>query len=81
MVCVSLTTPADRIATPLLLLQGLDDRVVPPDQTRAIEAQLRQRGRAVEAHYYPGEGHSFRTAQTRSDALEAELRFYRTLFG
>ncbi len=61
---------------PLLLLQGLDDRVVPPDQSRLIFEALKSRG--VPTAYLPfaGEGHGFRRASNRIRALQAELYFY-----
>jgi dipeptidyl aminopeptidase/acylaminoacyl peptidase len=67
----------ERLTTPVLFLQGEDDRVVPPSQTRAMAEALRAKGVPVEVRLYPGEGHGFRKAETQIDALEAELAFYR----
>lgn len=74
-------THADRIDVPVLLLQGADDRVVPPAQSEAIRDALAARGVAHEYVLYPGEGHGFRSAETIVDALERELRFLGRVLG
>jgi acetyl esterase/lipase len=61
---------------PTLLLQGADDKVVPPDQSARLAEALRARGVAVELRVYPGEGHGFRRATTIVDVLERELAFH-----
>ncbi len=71
----------DSIDAPLLLLHGEDDKVVPPDQARLMERALRERGRTVELHLYPGEGHGFIKADTIRDAFDTELSFYRRTWG
>ncbi|WEK60270.1 MAG: prolyl oligopeptidase family serine peptidase [Candidatus Microbacterium colombiense] len=71
----------DRIDVPVLLLQGEDDRVVPPSQSEAIRDALAARGIDHEYVLYPGEGHGFRRAETITDALERELRFLGRVFG
>jgi dipeptidyl aminopeptidase/acylaminoacyl peptidase len=70
---------ADRIATPLILFQGADDKVVPKEQSIAIAGVLRERGLPVEYHEFEGEGHGFRRADTITRSLELELDFYRRL--
>lgn len=74
-------SPLQRLAlggapTPTILFQGLDDRIVPPDQSARLVAALRARGGRVELHEYAGEGHGFRRATTITDALERELAFH-----
>jgi len=61
----------------VLLLQGEDDPVVPPDQTQKMAEALRARGVRCEARYFAGESHGFRRAETLIACFEAELRFYR----
>lgn len=71
----------DNIHAPLLLLQGEDDVIVPPNQAHLIESKLRERGQDVELHMYPDEGHGFMHDDTRVNALETELAFYRRVWG
>ncbi len=60
----------------VLLLQGLDDPVVPPAQATEMAAALRAAGVRCEYRAFEGEGHGFRRAETLQAALEAELAFY-----
>lgn len=74
-------THADRIDVPVLLMQGAEDRVVPPSQSEALRDALAQRGVEHEYVLYPGEGHGFRASETIIDALERELAFLGRVFG
>ena len=74
-------TAVDRISVPVLLLQGRDDRVVPPAQAETIEAALRARGVPVAALYFDGEGHGFRGADAIIRSVQAELAFLGLVFG
>ena len=74
-------THADRIDVPVLLLQGEDDRVVPPSQSETIRDALAARGIPHEYVVYSGEGHGFRRGETIVDALERELAFLGHAFG
>jgi dipeptidyl aminopeptidase/acylaminoacyl peptidase len=67
----------DRIARPVVFFQGLDDKVVPADQTERMADALRARGVLAEYHGYEGEQHGFRKAETIRHVLEAELAFFR----
>jgi dipeptidyl aminopeptidase/acylaminoacyl peptidase len=67
----------DGISAPAILFQGLDDKVVPPEQSRLIVDKLRRRGIDVAYHEFAGEGHGFRKAETIIAVLEAELAFLR----
>jgi dipeptidyl aminopeptidase/acylaminoacyl peptidase len=71
----------DRITTPMLVLQGADDRVVPPRQAELIVAALRERGIPHAYVLYEGEGHGFRKAENIVASLEAELSFYAQVLG
>jgi dipeptidyl aminopeptidase/acylaminoacyl peptidase len=70
-----------RLSTPLLLLQGLEDRVVPPSQAHAMADALRDRGVPFALVEFPDEGHGFRRAENVVRALEAEMAFFSRCFG
>ena len=53
----------DRISTPMLVLQGADDEIVPPDAGRAHRRALRERGVPHAYLLFEGEGHGFRKAE------------------
>ena len=72
---------AERLSCPVIFLQGLDDRVVPPNQAETMVAALRRKGVEVEYLAFPGEGHGFRTAETIERALLAEYAFFCRVFG
>jgi dipeptidyl aminopeptidase/acylaminoacyl peptidase len=77
-------SPARRAAEmggAVLLLQGLDDVVVPPAQTEGLRDALLAHGRHCEVRFFEGEGHGFRRAETVRAALEDELDFYRRVLG
>jgi dipeptidyl aminopeptidase/acylaminoacyl peptidase len=71
----------DRISTPMLVLQGADDEIVPPAQAELIVAALRERGVPHAYLLFPGEGHGFRKADNIVRSLEAELSFYLQILG
>jgi len=71
----------DRLNTPMIFFQGLDDAVVPPQQSESIVNALKGRGIEVDYVTFAGEGHGFRKASTIQCALEKELRFYCDIFG
>ncbi|MER5883156.1 prolyl oligopeptidase family serine peptidase [Streptomyces sp. NPDC001941] len=71
----------DRITTPFLLLQGLDDPICPPAQSERFLARTAGRGIAHAYLAFEGEGHGFRRADTMVRALEAELSLYAQTFG
>ena len=71
----------DRITAPLILFQGLDDKVVPPDQAALMFETLRAKGLPVAHVPFVGEGHGFRRAENIKRALDAELSFYAQVFG
>jgi dipeptidyl aminopeptidase/acylaminoacyl peptidase len=66
---------------PILLLQGLDDPVVPPAQAESIAADLAAHGTTYAYIAFEGESHGFRKAETVTAAFEAELSFYGQILG
>jgi dipeptidyl aminopeptidase/acylaminoacyl peptidase len=72
---------ADRLSCPVILFQGLDDKVVPPNQAETFAAALRSKGLPFAYVTFAGEGHGFRKAESIRRAAEAELYFYSRVFG
>ncbi len=72
---------AGRIRCPVIFFQGLDDLVVPPDQTDAMAAALEANGIPVEVHRFEGEGHGFRSSAVQITVLERTDAFFRRHFG
>lgn len=72
---------ADRIAAPVILFQGLDDRVVLPSQAEKMVAALRRNGVPFAYLTFEGEAHGFRREETHIRSIEAELYFYGRVFG
>ena len=71
----------DRLACPLILFQGLEDKVVPPNQSQMMAEAVRAKGLPVAYLAFDGEQHGFRKAETIIRSLEAELYFYGAVFG
>ena len=71
----------DRLRTPMIIFQGLEDKVVPPSQAEAMVAALERK--AVPHAYVPfeHEQHGFRRAENIKRSLDAELYFYGRIFG
>ena len=71
---------ADRIRRPVILFQGTDDVVVPPEQTERMALALQANGVPVEVHLFEGEGHGFRDRRVQIQVLEATEAFFRRHF-
>ncbi len=71
----------DRLSCPLILFQGLEDKVVPPNQAEMMVAALRAKGLPVAYVPFVGEQHGFRRAENIKRALDGELYFYSRVFG
>ncbi len=72
---------ADELSCPVILFQGLEDKVVPPAQAEQMAAALRTKGLPFAYLAFEGEQHGFRKAETIQRTLEAELYFYSRVFG
>jgi dipeptidyl aminopeptidase/acylaminoacyl peptidase len=71
----------EKFNAPLITFQGKEDKVVPPDQSRAIVTALKSKGVPVAYIEFEGEQHGFRKAETIVRSLESELAFYGQVFG
>ena len=65
----------------LILLQGAEDKAVPPSQAETMYRAVRAKGLPVAYLLFEGEQHGFRRAATIRRAFEAELWFYGRVFG
>jgi len=72
---------AERLRCPVIFFQGLEDRVVPPNQAEAMVEALARRGIAHAYVPFAGEGHGFRRGENIRTALDGELYFYGRVFG
>lgn len=71
----------DGFKAPLIIFQGADDPIVPPNQSALIASALRERKVPLAYILYPGEAHGFRKPETIIDSLQSELFFYGQVFG
>lgn len=71
----------EQISVPVALFQGLEDKVVPPNQAAVIAEALADRGIPYVHIEFEGEGHGFRKAANVIRSLETELAFYGYVFG
>jgi dipeptidyl aminopeptidase/acylaminoacyl peptidase len=71
----------DLLSAPVIFFQGLEDRIVPPNQAELMVNALRAKGLAVAYITFGGEQHGFRQAANIKRALDGELYFYSRVFG
>lgn len=71
----------DQLSCPVIFFQGLDDKVVPPNQAETMVEAIRVKGMPVAYVAFPGEQHGFRQAENIKRALDGELYFYSRVFG
>ncbi|KAG1366645.1 hypothetical protein COCNU_13G004350 [Cocos nucifera] len=71
----------DKFTCPVILFQGLEDKVVPPDQARKIYKALKEKGLPVALVEYEGEQHGFRKAENIKFTLEQMMMFLARLVG
>jgi dipeptidyl aminopeptidase/acylaminoacyl peptidase len=71
----------ERLSTPLIIFQGLDDEVVPPAQAEMMVAALRAKAVPYAYLAFEGEQHGFRQAANIRRVPEAELYFYGRVLG
>ena len=73
-------THVDNLNCPLIVFQGLEDKVVPPSQSEQIVEAVRRKGLPVAYLAFEGEQHGFRQAKNIKRSLEAEMYFYSQVF-
>lgn len=71
----------DKLSTPMLIMQGLKDKVVPPAQAFEMAEAVKAAGKPYALITFDEEGHGFRTMAARRTALESELSFLEQVFG
>jgi dipeptidyl aminopeptidase/acylaminoacyl peptidase len=71
----------DRLNCAMILFQGLEDKVVPPNQAEQMVEAVRAKKLPVAYLAFEGEQHGFRKAENIKRVLEAELYFYSKVFG
>jgi dipeptidyl aminopeptidase/acylaminoacyl peptidase len=71
----------DKLSSPMIIFQGLEDEVVPPSQAEAMVAALKEKGLPYAYLAYEGEQHGFRRAENIKRSMDAELYFYGRIFG
>lgn len=70
----------ERLSCPVILLQGLEDKIVPPNQAEMMVEALRKKGLPVAYLAFEGEQHGFRKSENIARSLDAELYFYAQVF-
>ncbi len=71
----------ERLSCPVILLQGLEDPVVPPAQAELMAGALQAKGIPYAYISFEGEQHGFRKAASIRRSIEAEMYFYGAIFG
>ncbi|HEY3110028.1 MAG TPA: prolyl oligopeptidase family serine peptidase, partial [Chloroflexota bacterium] len=71
----------DRLSSPCVFFQGLEDKVVPPNQAEMMVDALRKKGLPVAYVAFEGEQHGFRRAENIKRSLDVELYFYGRILG
>jgi dipeptidyl aminopeptidase/acylaminoacyl peptidase len=71
----------DQLRVPVILFQGLEDKIVPPSQAETMVAALEANGIPHAYLAFAGEQHGFRRAETNIRCLESELYFYGRIMG
>ena len=70
----------EQLSCPMIFFQGLQDRVVPPNQAEAMVSALNEKGLPVAYISFAEEQHGFRQAETIKQAIEGEFYFYSRIF-
>ncbi|MEK9675407.1 MAG: S9 family peptidase [Chloroflexota bacterium] len=71
----------DRLSCPMIILQGIEDKIVPPSQAEIMAGALREKGIPFSLMMFEGEQHGFRQSENIKASLEGELYFYGRVLG
>lgn len=71
---------SEKLNCPVIFFQGLEDKIVPPNQAEKMYQALKKRGISTALVLYEGEQHGFRKAETIKDSLDKEWHFYLHVF-
>ncbi len=71
----------DKLNCPVIFFQGLEDKVVPPNQAQMMFNAIKTKGLPVAMVVFEDEAHGFRQAQNIKKALDSEFYFYSRIFG
>ena len=64
----------------MVILQGLEDPIVPPNQARLMAQKLKENEIPHAVIEFSDEGHGFRKAPNITRAIESELAFFSRIF-
>lgn len=68
-----------KLKSPMIIFQGSDDKVVPPENSREMAEILKKKGIRYAYHEYPGEDHGFRKKENLVDSVEKEASFFKSV--
>ncbi|MDE5104705.1 MAG: DUF829 domain-containing protein, partial [Trichodesmium sp. St19_bin2] len=71
----------ESLSCPVIFFQGLEDKIVPPNQAEKMVEVLQQKGLPVAYVAFEGEQHGFRSSENIKRALDGEFYFYSRVFG
>lgn len=71
----------EKLSCPVIFFQGLEDKVVPPNQTEMMVSAMQKKGLPVAYVAFEGEQHGFRKAENIKRCLDGEFYFYSRIFG
>lgn len=71
----------EQLSCPVIFFQGLEDKIVPPNQAEMMVTALKAKGLPVAYVTYEGEQHGFRRAENIKRTLDGEFYFYSRVFG
>lgn len=71
----------EKLSCPMILLQGDEDKIVPPNQAETMFEVLKSKGLATALVMYKGEQHGFRKGENIRHALNSEYDFFCQVFG